>query len=117
VVTLEMRLFKGIPMRTRVGNEFGDRAGSIAIVVRALYGLTTSAERFHTLLADFLRSMGFQPSRFDRDVWMRLRDDNNGFDYICTHVDDSKVVGKDPMVWIDRITGAFLIKEHGPRNY
>ena len=37
---------------TRVGSEFGDRAGSIALIVRALYGLTTSAERFHTLLAD-----------------------------------------------------------------
>jgi len=102
---------------TRVGSEFGDRAGSIALIVRALYGLTTSAERFHTLLADFLRSMKFTPSRFDRDVWMRLRDTNDGFDYICTHVDDFKVVAKDPMMWIDRIAGAFLIKEHGPRNY
>ena len=102
---------------TRVGNEFGDRAGSIAIIVKALYGLTTSAERFHTLLADFLRSLGFRPSRFDRDVWMRLREENNGFDYICTHVDDFKVVAKNPMRWIDLIAGAFLIKEHGPRQY
>ena len=102
---------------TRVGSEFGDRAGSIALIVRALYGLTTSAERFHTLLADFLRSMKFTPSRFDRDVWMRLRDTDDGFDYICTHVDDFKVVAKDPMMWIDRIAAAFLVKEHGPRNY
>jgi len=29
---------------TRLGSEFGDRANSIAIIVRALYGLTTSAE-------------------------------------------------------------------------
>jgi len=102
---------------TRVGSEFGDRAGSIALIVRALYGLTTSAERFHTLLADFLRSVGFRPSRFDRDVWMRMRDTKDGFDYICTHVDDFKVVAKEPMQWIDRIAGAFLIKEHGPRLY
>ena len=102
---------------TRVGNEFGEHAGKIALIVKALYGLTTSAERFHTLFADFIRSIGFTPTRFDRDVWMRLRDDKTGYDYICTHVDDFKVVAKDPIKWIDRIAGAFLIKEHGPRNY
>ena len=102
---------------TRVGKEFGEYNGMIAIIVKALYGLTTSAERFHTLFSDFLRTMGFKPTRFDRDVWMRLRDDESGYDYICTHVDDFKVVVKDPMIWIERIAGAFLIKEHGPRNY
>ncbi len=99
------------------GPEFGEHAGKIALIVRALYGLTTSAERFHKLFADFLRSVGFTPTRFDRDVWMRMRDDQSGYDYICTHVDDFKVIGKNPMMWIDRIAGAFLIKEHGPRNY
>ena len=102
---------------TRVGDEFGEHAGKIAFIVRALYGLTTSAERFHTLLADFLRTLGFIPTRFDRDVWMRLREDESGYDYICTHVDDFKVVAKEPMIWIDRIASAFLIKEHGPRKY
>jgi len=62
---------------TRDGSKFGDRAGSIAIIVKALYGFTTSAERFHTLLSDFLRSVGFRPSRFDRDVWMRLCEEND----------------------------------------
>ena len=47
---------------TRVGNEFGDRAGCIALIIRALYGLTTSAERFRTLFADFLRTLGFNPT-------------------------------------------------------
>ena len=102
---------------TRVGDEFGEHSGKIALIVKALYGLTTSAERFHTLLADFLRTLKFTPSRFDRDVWMRLRDDETGYDYICTHVDDFKVVAKEPEMWIDRIAGAFLIKEHGPRKY
>ena len=31
---------------TRVGNEFGNRSSCIAIIVKALYGLTTNAERF-----------------------------------------------------------------------
>ena len=83
---------------TKCGPEFGDRAGSIATIIRALYGLTTSAERFRTMLADFLRTLEFTPSHFDRDVWMRLRDDKTGYDYICTHVVDFKVVAKDPSI-------------------
>ena len=59
---------------TICGPEFGDREHSIVVIVRALYGLTTSAERFITMLADFLRTLGFVPSRYDRDDWMRLRD-------------------------------------------
>ena len=102
---------------TSVGNEFGDRAGCIAILTRIFYGLTTSAERFRTLFADFLRTLGFHPSRFDRDVWMRMRDTKDGYDYICTHVDDFKVVVHDANMWVDRIASAFLVKSHGPRDY
>ena len=68
-------------------------------------------------MTDFLRTLDFTPSRFDRDVWMRLRDDKTEYDYICTHVDDFKVVAKDPSIWIDCITSLFLIKKHSPRNY
>ena len=81
---------------TRCGPEFGERIDSITLIVRALYGLTTSAERFRTMLADFFCTLGFILSRFDRDVWMMLRDFKDGFDYICTYVDTSKVVAKDP---------------------
>ena len=102
---------------TKCGTEFGDHAGSIAIIVRALYGLTTSAERFRTKFADFLRTLGFTSCRFDRDVWLRLCDTADGYDFICTHVDDFKVVAKDPGMWVDRIASMFLVKEHGPRAY
>jgi len=99
------------------GPEFGNKAGLIAIIIRALYGLTTSAERFRTLLADFLRSLGFIPSRFDRDVWMRLREEKDGYDYICTHVDDFKIAARDPDRWLEQIKATFLVKESGPRGY
>ena len=85
--------------------------------MRALYGLTTSAERFRTMLVDFLRTLGFFPSRFDRDVWIRLRDTKDGYDFICTHVDNFKVVVKDPDILTERVASVFLIKEHGPRKY
>ena len=53
---------------TRLGSKFGNRAGCIAIIVKALYGLTTSAERFRTLLAYCIRSLGFKSFRLDRDI-------------------------------------------------
>ena len=102
---------------THVGKEFGEHAGKIALIIKALYGLTTSAEHFHSLLADFLQECGFNPTRFDRDVWMRLRDDKSGYDYICTHVDDFKFVAKDPGMWIDRISSTFFVRESGPSSY
>ena len=48
---------------------------------------------------------------------MSLRDSKDSYDYICTHVDDFKIVAKDPQMWVDRITTVFLVKEHGPRHY
>ena len=38
-------------MYTRVGTEFGEYDGMIAIIVKALYGFTTSAERFQIFFA------------------------------------------------------------------
>ncbi len=102
---------------TRCGPAFGDKEGCIALIVRALYGLTTSAQRFRTLLADFLRSLGFVPTRYDRDVWMRLRHSEDGYDYICTHVDDFKIVAKDPDYWLVKIKERFLVKTSGKPDY
>ncbi len=54
-----------LPIYVRLGKEFSVydsdiTAGSIATVEKALYGLPTSANRWHAHLADTLRSMGFQ---------------------------------------------------------
>ena len=89
----------------------------MAVITWALYGLTTSTERFRTLLAHFLRSVGFSPSRYDRDVWMKLRQSKAGYDYVCTHVDDFKIVAHDADKWLHTISHTFLVKSHGPRSY
>ena len=102
---------------TRRGAEFWEREGSIALIVRALYGLCTSAERFRTLLANFLLSLGFVPIRYDRDVWMRHRTSDLGYDYVCTHVDDFKIVACKPEHWINLIKKHFLAKQSAPPEY
>ena len=48
---------------------------------------------------------------------MWLLEIKDGYDFICTHVDEFKVVAKDPDIWIKRIASISLIKEHGPRKY
>ena len=53
---------------TRYGPKFGDREHSITLIVRSVYGLTIYAERFRTILADFLRTLGYVPSCYCIDV-------------------------------------------------
>jgi Reverse transcriptase (RNA-dependent DNA polymerase) len=102
---------------SRAGPEFGDREGSLMIFKKALYGLRSSSRAFRTHFADFLRSMGFSATRYDRDVWMRAREEQDGYDYICTHVDDFKIVAKDPERWKSLISAAFMLKSIGPPSY
>ena len=52
--------------------EFGpDLQGKRLIIYKALYGLTTSAARYHEVMAAELRSMDFRPSRVDPELWIR----------------------------------------------
>ena len=69
------------------GPEFGpELEGRVMLVVKSLYGLTTSAARWHEELSKTLRSMGFTPTKADHDLW--LKDCGTHYDYLCTWVDD-----------------------------
>ena len=77
------------------GDEFGKAMKwSIVIIVRALYGLRTSSERWHAHLADTLCGFNFKPTRYDNDVCIRQYKDGDCYDYIYIHVDDFMAVGK-----------------------
>ena len=52
--------------------EFGEHVGKCIIIKKAIYGLCSSAERFHAHLADTQRSFGCKQTRFDNDGWIRL---------------------------------------------
>ena len=45
---------------------------------------------------------------------MRLPEDRDGYAYICTYVDDFKVINTNPKMWIDYISAVILVKSHGP---
>ena len=57
---------------TRAGIEFGERHGCVVEIVKALYGLSTSARRWQLMLGDFIRQMGFRPTRADPNVWYKV---------------------------------------------
>ena len=50
------------------GKEFGpDLEGKRLVIYKSLYGLRTSAARFHEHLAEKLRTLGYKPTKADRD--------------------------------------------------
>ena len=103
----------------KAGIEFGELAGKCIVIKKALYGLCSSAERFHAHLADTLRSFGFAQTRFDNDVWIRLDESGENYEYICTHVDDFMICSKNPQRVMDEICTVYMVKDKskGPPSY
>jgi hypothetical protein len=87
------------------------------LFAKAIYGLRSSSCSFRATFANFLWQKGFFPMQYDRDVWMQLREMKDGYKYICTHVDDFKIVAKEPEQWHDQISSSFLLKSIGPPSY
>ena len=58
--------------------------GSIWLLKKSLYGLKTSAARFHGHLAESLLRFGFKETKHDADFWMI---DKSHYEYLATCVD------------------------------
>ncbi len=116
-----------IKVCTRVGPEFVEAGykelpeGSLARVGRALYGLPTSGRNWRYHLADTLRGMGFTPTRYDNDVWMRARRDKDGmligYNYMGCHTDDLMIVAEDAQSIMDQLTAVYEVAKPGPPSY
>ena len=85
------------------------------IVDKGIYGLRTSAARFHEALSKKLRSMGFRPSKADFDLWIRPKGDHH--ECVATCVDDILVFSRDPMPIIEEIRKTFVLKGVGKPEY
>ena len=101
------------------GPEFGEKEGSLVIIKKALYGLATSARQWSLTLGEAIAEMGFQPTRADPDLWIKLDQENNKYEYIATYVDDIIVVSKNPMQYINIIKEKFPLRniEEMPEYY
>jgi hypothetical protein len=92
------------------GKEFRESlAGSVIIIKKALYGLRASSECWYAHFADSLRCIGFKPTRYDKDVWIRLNKAGECYNYVCTHVDDFMIVGTNQSV-MDMIQSIYAVK-------
>ena len=100
------------------GPEFGpELEGCIMLVEKSLYGLTTSAARWHEELSKTLRAMGFSPSKADHDLW--LKDCVTHYEYLCTWVDDIIVASKNARAFLDEFTtkAKYTLKGVGEPSY
>jgi hypothetical protein len=69
-------------------------------------------------LSDNLRVMGFKPTRFDPDVWLRLRDDKACYyDYIGTHTDGLMIVAQDASHHMSTVRDKYIVKGGGPPSF
>ena len=98
----------------RAGEEWKADAGKVVKVVRALYGLRSSALQFRNHLADTLgNSLGYKSSLANPDLWFKPMTSSSGFKYyayILVYVDDILIINKDPSLDMAMIRKSFKIK-------
>jgi hypothetical protein len=81
------------------GPEFGANLhGKNLIIDKYLYGLKTSADRFHEHLSESLLRLVFKKTKHDHDLWMV--DKSSHYKYLATYVNDILIWNKDPMAVI-----------------
>ena len=99
------------------GSEWRDKQGRNVIIVRALYGLKSSALQWQRHLADNLRyDLGYVPSQADDNVWMKQCHKSNGekyYSYILCFVDDLLCIHTDPNSILGTLKGFYKMK-HDP---
>jgi hypothetical protein len=89
--------------------------GKNPIINKSLYGLKTSAVRFHEYLAESLLRLGFQKTKHDPDLWMI--DKTSHYEYLATHADDILIWSNDPMSVIKSLEKIYLLKNVGIPEY
>jgi len=97
------------------GPEFGSLHSRRLIIDQSLYGLHSSAVRFHEHFAAKLRSLRFHPSLADSDFWIKECGDH--YEYIATYVDDLLVFSRDPMALITTTKDDYILKGIGEPEY
>ncbi len=89
------------------GPEFATAlCGKNLIINKSLYGLKTSAARFHEHLAESLLRLGFKKTKHDPDLWMI--DKASHYEYLATYVDDILIWSKDPLAVIKSLENLFI---------
>jgi Reverse transcriptase (RNA-dependent DNA polymerase) len=98
------------------GPEFGATlCGKNLIINKSLYGLKTSAARFHEHLVESLLRFGCKKTKHDPDLWMINK--TSHYEYLATYVDDTLTWSKDPMAVIKPLERIYLLNNIGIPEY
>jgi len=95
------------------GPEFGAMKGRRARIVRALYGLKSSAAAWRSWISQFLHDEEFRPCKADNDVWMRPAEKADGFqyyEYVLVYTDNILCLSTDPGSILNKMDQRFLLK-------
>jgi hypothetical protein len=80
-----------------------------------LYGLKTSAARFHEHLSESLLRLVFKKTKHEPDLWMV--DKSSHYEYLEIYVDDILIWSKDPMAVIKSLEKTYMLKSVGISEY
>jgi len=98
------------------GPEFGpDVHGRRLVIYKSIYGLKSSAARFHEHLSERLKLLGFLPSKADPDLWIKNCGDH--YEYVARYVDDVIAFSKDPMKIMKALEETYVMKGVGIPQY
>ena len=96
------------------GDEWKSNKGRAVVIVRALYGLKSSALAWRNHLADILTNyLGFKPTLADPDVWLKPETDALGsqyYSYILVYVDDILIIHKSPNEYMEMLKEKYTVK-------
>jgi hypothetical protein len=80
-----------------------------------LYGLKTSAARFHEHLSKSLLRLGFKKTKHDPDLL--IVDKSSHYEYLATYVDNIHIWSEDPMAVIKSLEKTYMLKGVGIPEY
>jgi hypothetical protein len=80
-----------------------------------LYGLKTSAARFHEPLSESLLRLGFKKTKHDPDFWMV--DKSSHYEYLATYADNIFIWSKNSMAVIKSLEKTNMLKRVGIPEY
>jgi hypothetical protein len=78
------------------------------MIDKSLYGLKTTAARFHEHVSESLLRLRIKKTKHDPNLWMV--DKSSDYEYLAAYVDDILIWSKDPMAVIKALEKTYMLK-------
>ena len=102
-------------IHTTLGPEFGEDQGKTAVIVRALYGLTSVGTSFRNHLTDCMCHLGYHSCLADPDFWYKPmvhpEDNFKYYSYVLLYVDDCLCICHNAEQELHKIDKFFKMKD------